>query len=45
MSSQINWEAAQAREAELRRLEASTDAHPFSRLAFLLSEPRRRHRR
>jgi hypothetical protein len=44
MSSSINWEVAEARAEELRRLEASTDAHPYSRLVNLLFN-RPTHRR
>jgi hypothetical protein len=42
--SPINWKVAEARADELRRLEASTDAHPYSRLVNLLFNPPR-HRR
>ena len=44
MSTSINWKVAEAREDELRRLEASTDVHPYSRLVHLLFN-RPRHRR
>jgi hypothetical protein len=39
MSSSINWKVAEARTDELRRLEASTDAHPFSRFVHLVFTP------
>jgi len=45
MSSAINWEVAEMKAEELRRLEASTDVHPYSRLVYLLSRPNRKHRK
>ena len=45
MSSTINWQVAKANTAELRRLEASVDAHPFARFAYLAFRPRRRDSR
>jgi hypothetical protein len=42
--SPINWKVAEARADELRRLEASTDAHPYARLVNVLFNPPR-HRR
>ena len=44
MSSQINWHVAESRSHELRRLAASTDAHPFARFVYLVFGPSRTHR-
>jgi hypothetical protein len=35
MSSMINLKVAEANTAELRRLAANVDAHPFSRFVYL----------
>lgn len=35
MSSQINWEVANGRAKELRRMETGVDAHPFARFVYL----------
>jgi hypothetical protein len=35
MSSMINWKVAEANTKELRRLDASVDAHPFARFVYL----------
>jgi hypothetical protein len=35
MSSLIHWQVALGRERELRRIEASVDAHPFARFVAL----------
>ena len=45
MSSPINWEVAERKAEEIRRLEASIDVHPYARLVYLLSRPNRRHHR
>ena len=39
MSPQVSWKVAEARADELRRMEASTDAHPFSRYVYLVFRP------
>jgi hypothetical protein len=36
MTPLVNWQVAEARTAELRRLEASSDAHPFARFVYLV---------
>ena len=43
MSSSINWEAALARSAEARRLEAAPNAHPFALFVALTSRKKRHH--
>jgi hypothetical protein len=35
MSSQINWEVANGRAKELRRMETGLDAHPLARFVYL----------
>lgn len=45
MSSQINWEVANGRAKELRRLETGVDAHPFARFVYLSFGPRSRRER
>jgi hypothetical protein len=35
MSSKINWQVSKANTDELRRLDASVDAHPFARFVYL----------
>jgi hypothetical protein len=44
MNSMLHWQAAKARSAELRRLEAATDAHPFARFVWLTFRPKQTHR-
>jgi hypothetical protein len=44
MSSPISWEAAQARMADAKRLEAAPTSHPFSLFVALTSRNRKRHR-
>jgi hypothetical protein len=44
MTPLINWQVAEARADEIRRLEASTDAHPFARFVYLVFGPTDRHR-
>jgi hypothetical protein len=39
MSPLISWKVAEARTEELRRLEASTDVHPFARFVYLVFSP------
>jgi hypothetical protein len=45
MSSQINWEVANGRAKELRRLETGVDAHPFARFVYLSLGQRNARRR
>jgi hypothetical protein len=45
MSSKINLKVAEANTAELRRLAASVDAHPFSRFVYLAFREQRAPRR
>jgi hypothetical protein len=44
MSPLINWKVAEARTEEVRRLEASTDVHPFARFVYLVFAPPKTHR-
>lgn len=44
MSSLLSWQAAQARTAELQRLESNTDKHPFARFVFLRFRPEKASR-
>ena len=44
MSSLLSWQAAQARTAELQRLESDTDKHPFARFVFLRFRPEKASR-
>jgi hypothetical protein len=37
----INWQVAKANAEELRRLEASVDAHPFARFVYLAFREKR----
>ena len=39
MSPLLNWKVAEARTEEVRRLAASTDAHPFARFVYLVFPP------
>ena len=40
MSTLLSWKVAEARTDELRRLDASVDAHPFARFVYLVYGPR-----
>jgi hypothetical protein len=40
MNSLLHWQSAQARTAELRRLEAATNVHPFARFIWLIFRPK-----
>lgn len=39
-----NWKLAEARTEEVRRLEASTDVHPFARFVYLVFQPQKTRR-
>lgn len=41
MNAALNWQRAASRTDELKRLEASSGAHPFARFVYLVFRPQK----